>query len=55
MDTKNSTATAPRPSTELRPCACLEGLVFVGHMVEDPETGEEVEAVEAVPCHRCAG
>ena len=52
MDTKNSTATVPRPSTEERPCACLEGLVFVGHVVE--EDGEEVEVYEAVPC-RCAG
>lgn len=36
-----------------RPCACLGGLVFVGHLVEDPDTGDVVEVVEAVPCCRC--
>ncbi len=51
MDTKNSTATAPNPSTEERPCACYGGLVYVGHLVE--EDGEEVEAFEPVPCRRC--
>ncbi len=54
MDTKNSTATVPHPSTEERPCACLAGVVYVGHMIEDPETSEETEAFEAVPCRRCA-
>jgi hypothetical protein len=40
----------------LRPsvCACLRGFVFVGHLIEDPDTGEEVEVVEARPCRRCA-
>ncbi len=51
MDTKHSTATVPHPSTEERPCACYEGLVYVGHLVE--EDGEEVEVVEPVPCRRC--
>ncbi len=53
MDTKNSTAgtLAPHPSTE-GPCACYEGLVFIGHLVE--EDGEEVEVIEAAPCRRCA-
>ncbi len=37
----------------LRPHGCMNGLVFIGHLVEDPETGEEVEVVEAVPCRRC--
>ncbi|MDQ3567992.1 MAG: hypothetical protein M3397_07920 [Actinomycetota bacterium] len=31
---------------------CYDGLVFIGHLVED-ECGEEVEVVEAVPCRRC--
>jgi len=53
MDTKNLTAPAAHPSTEERPCACYEGLVFVGHLVED-ESGEEVEVIEAVPCRGCA-
>jgi hypothetical protein len=35
------------------PHGCMNGLVFIGHLVEDPETGEEVEVVEAVPCRRC--
>ena len=32
-----------------RPCACLEGWVFVGYVAED---GEEREA--SYPCRRCA-
>ncbi len=36
------------------PHGCMNGLVFVGHMVEDGETGEEVEVFESVPCRRCA-
>ena len=38
----------------LRPHACYEGLVYIGHMIAD-EDGEEVEVVEAVFCRRCAG
>jgi hypothetical protein len=38
----------------LRPHACTDGVVCVGHLVEDPGTGEEVEVFEAVPCRRCA-
>jgi hypothetical protein len=37
-----------------RPHACIEGVVYIGHVVEDPGTGEEVEVFEAVPCRRCA-
>ena len=37
-----------------RPHACYEGAVYIGHLVEDPRTGEEVEIYEAVPCRRCA-
>ena len=51
MDTRSLAHTA-HPSTEERPCACYEGLVFIGHLVE--EDVEEVEVVEAVPCRRCA-
>jgi hypothetical protein len=51
MTTTNSTAPS-NPATE--ECfACYEGVVFIGHLVED-EGGEEVEIVEAVPCRRCA-
>jgi hypothetical protein len=35
--------------------ACYEGVVYLGELVEDPETGEEVEVLEAVPCRRCYG
>ena len=37
------------------PHACTDGVVYIGHLVEDPGTGEEVEVIEAVPCRRCAG
>ncbi len=36
------------------PHGCMNGRVYIGHMVEDPETGGEVESFEAVPCRRCA-
>ena len=62
MDTTESSAPHAHPSTEdhddtveahyaclERPCACLEGWVFVGYIVED---GEESEA--SYPCRRCA-
>ena len=32
----------------LRPCACIDGLVFVGYI---DEHGEEIEA--SYPCRRC--
>ena len=37
-----------------RPHACYKGVVYIGHLVEDPGTGEETEVIEAVPCCRCA-
>jgi hypothetical protein len=37
----------------LRPCACIEGIVFGGHLVEGAD-GEETEVFDAVPCRRCA-
>ena len=46
MDTRESSA--PRPH------GCYRGFVYIGHLAVDPETGEEVEVVEAVPCRRCA-
>ncbi len=56
MDTKNSTATAPRPSTESEagPCACNNGWVTIGQLVLDPETGEEVEEHAMYLCRRCS-
>jgi hypothetical protein len=42
------------PAAELVECfACYRGVVCLGHLIEDPETGEEVEVIEAVPCRRC--
>jgi hypothetical protein len=53
VDTTNSTAPA-HPSTDESPHACNDGVVYIGHLVED-ETGAEAEVFEAVPCRRCAG
>jgi hypothetical protein len=70
MATTESSARHAHPSTENHddtveahysglecleaPHACYEGVVYIGHLVEDPGTGEEVEVFEAVPCRRCA-
>jgi hypothetical protein len=35
------------------PHGCMNGFVYIGHMIED-EDGGEVEIVEAIPCRRCA-
>jgi len=68
MATEKSSAPRAHPSTEdhddtveahyaclerLCPCACMSGVVYIGHLVE--ADGEEDEVVEAVPCRRCAG
>ena len=66
MDTTESSAPA-HPSAEdhddtveahyaslERPHACIDGVVYVGRLVEDPGSGEEVEVIEAVPCRRCS-
>ena len=55
MATEKSTAHPAQPSTEGQepPHVCLEGVVYIGRLVE--EDGEEVEVIEAVPCRRCAG
>jgi hypothetical protein len=37
-----------------RPCACMDGLVFLTYTAFDEEIGEEVERLDAVPCRRCA-
>jgi hypothetical protein len=70
MATQKSSAPHAHPSTEdhddtveahyaslarLRPHACNDGVVYIGHLVEDPGTGEEAEVIEAVPCRRCVG
>ena len=65
MATQKSSAPAQRPTEDHddtleahyscleRPCACIEGVVYVGHLVVGDD-GEEVEVVDAVPCLRCA-
>jgi len=54
MATEKSTAHPAHPSTEGQdhPHVCLNGVVYIGHLVE--EDGEEAEVIEAVPCRRCA-
>jgi len=37
----------------LRPHGCYDGLVYIGYLAVDPETGDEVEIVEAARCRRC--
>ena len=69
MDTPESSAPHANPSTEyhddtleahysglerLRPHACVDGTVYIGHLVAGDD-GEEVEIIEPVPCRRCAG
>jgi len=58
VDTKNSTA--PDDTLEAHysalerleaPHACMNGVVYVGHIIE--EGGEEVEVIEGVKCRRC--
>jgi hypothetical protein len=66
VDLSESSAPHAHPSTEkhddtlethysglerLHPHACHEGVVYIGHLVE--EGGEQVEVFEAVPCRRC--
>jgi len=68
VDTRESSAPYAYPSTDehddtveahysslerLRPHACCEGVVYIGHLVV-ADGGEEVERVEALPCRRCA-
>jgi hypothetical protein len=42
----------PAPTDET-PHGCYEGVVYLGHLIE--EDGEEVEVIEAIPCRRCKG
>ena len=44
----------PSTEEEAPPCVCIAGVAYIGHMVEDSETGDEVEVFEAMLCHRCA-
>jgi len=55
MATEKSTAHPAHPSTEGQdhPHVCLEGVVYIGHLVVGDD-GEEVEVFEPVPCRRCA-
>ena len=71
MDTTESSASAHPSTEELphdhqddleahyacleRPCACLEGWVFLGRVVEsEHDLDGEVVEYERVPCCRCA-
>ena len=57
--TEKSSAPAHPPAEthdhqDERPHVCTDGVVYIGHLVEDPGSGEETEVIEAVPCRRCA-
>ena len=69
MDTTESSAPHAHPSTEdhdddtidahyaclERPCACMDGWVFLGRVVEsEHDLDGEVVEYERVPCRRCA-
>jgi hypothetical protein len=68
MDTTESSVPHARPSTEEhddtveahyacleRPCACIDGWVFLGHVVEsEHDLDGGVVEYECVPCRRCA-
>ena len=48
-------AAARRTATDQgEPHGCYGGYHYIGHMACDPETGEEVEVCEPVPCSRCS-
>ncbi len=51
MDTTKTTAPAPPSAPEC--FACYEGVVYIGHLVED-EDGDTAEVFEPVPCRRCS-
>jgi hypothetical protein len=54
MTAPESKVFRPSPTEEdTHPHACTDGLVFLGHLVED-ENGDEVEEISIIPCHRCA-
>jgi hypothetical protein len=46
-------AAASRKPAEERHHGCHRGVVYIGHMVEDLETGEEVEVFDRARCRRC--
>ena len=70
MDAPESSAPHAHPSTEdyddtleahysglerLRPCACMDGWVFLGRVVEsEHDLDGEIVEYERVPCRRCA-
>ncbi len=37
------------------PHGCYSGVVYIGHLVHDLWTGEEVEVIERMPCKACQG
>ena len=48
VDARESSVFRPSEASEdTHPHACLEGVVYIGHLVE------EVEAFEAVSCRKC--
>jgi len=49
----HSTAHPPTEEQD-HPHSCSNGWVTIGHLVVDPETGEEVEEYALYLCRRCA-
>jgi hypothetical protein len=48
-------AAATHDDQDERPCACMDGWVFVGRVVEsEHDLDGEVVEYERVPCRRCA-
>jgi hypothetical protein len=43
----------PAPHDQDHPHVCLDGKIFIGHIVAGDD-GEEIEIIEVVPCRRCA-
>ena len=54
MDTRNTTELTQEEQNREYPCACYDGVVYIGRLLVTDE-GEEVEVVEAVPCRRRCG
>jgi hypothetical protein len=55
VDKAESSVFRPTDAREdTHPHACYEGVVYLTYTTFDPEVGDEVERIEAIPCRRCA-
>jgi hypothetical protein len=53
VDTTIIRTEPPEVLPEEAPHGCYEGFVYIGHIVQDDESGEPAEVIERVPCRRC--